>query len=172
MPSKDPSTLRAQRCRYAPKNTTPTLGRMTLGVLACALSVASVGCAAEVEPQQSSNRLFDGVEIQEQLNQDADAIFFVDLRQSQTYSFDQTQADIDFSHFVVQCPSMDFPVPMEDFAQTLGLSLDEEALTLWSSEFSPEGEHEIVHRSETIVFVECDDDGEDCVTYVWEIPDA
>ncbi len=141
---------------------------------ACALvgvlSVVGFGCAEDLEPQDTTNRVFDGVEIQQQLEGEPDATFFVDLREPQTYSFDQTEVDIEFSHFMVQCPSMDFPIPMEDFAQTLGISLEQDTLTLWSADFDLRLEN--TYRSETITEVECDDEGEDCVVYTWELPDA
>ncbi len=131
----------------------------------------------------TEHRIFDGVDIEVHLKEHPNATFFVDLREPQTYSFDQTEVDIEFSHFLVQSSSMDSPASMEDFAQSYGISLKEAVLTLWDSEFEPH--HGPVHRCGCDVM--CDDPGDpcwsemaqevvcgnlsdDCVTLVWGLP--
>ncbi len=136
--------------------------RAVRSVVVAGLSLAHVACAADVETDDPTTRRFDGAEIQQQLERDADAVFFVDLREARAYAFDQTDVDIDFSHFRVQSPAMDGPIPMEDFAQGLGLSLAADAWTMWSSEVEPA--YELVSRSAPLEEEEvCDAEGRDCV---------
>ncbi len=107
---------------------------------------------------ETAHNLFDGFDVEEQLEEDPDVTFFIDLREPQTYSFDQRQVDIDFSRFLVQSPSMDSPMRMENFAQGLGISLEEDVLTLWNSEF--DARYDSTHRCGGCAM--CDDPGDPC----------
>lgn len=69
---------------------------------------------------------FDGAEINAQLAENPDAVFFADVRNGTVVHFDQSEELIDLSNFIFQCPSMLIPVPMEDFLT--GLGVDEEIL--------------------------------------------
>ncbi len=134
-------------------------------VFAAAVSFSMLGCSGSAEPDSTfPTRVFEGLEVQDQLAEDPDALFFVDLREPQAFAFDQRDVAIDFSHFVVQCPSMEQPVPMEDFAQMLSFSLDAPAWTMWSAEFERSPHRSAILEEEWV----CNSDGKDCILIDWD----
>jgi hypothetical protein len=95
------------------------------------LSLMACGSEAD-EPDQELRTYFEGAEIADDLANDPNASFFVDLRTEDVYTFDQDDHSIDFAYFTVQCPSMARPMPMPDFAALLGLDLEEPYWTMQS----------------------------------------
>lgn len=102
--------------------------RLGLGLGLC---ISLTACIAEDDEPSADLRsvVFDGEEVAQTIAADPDAVFMVDLREPSTYLFDQRARAIDFDRFLVQCPSMLAPVPMDAFAEMLDLST---APTLWS----------------------------------------
>lgn len=68
--------------------------------------------------------VFDGAEVRDKLAADPDSRFFVDLTGSDRVRFVQEDVPLDFTNFLVQCPSMPHPIPMLDFASMVGIDLE------------------------------------------------
>lgn len=135
--------------------------------LALVLCPGLAACVAEEElgPEDLRSVVFDGEEVQAALAEDPDAVFFVDLREPSTYRFDQRVEPLAFEHFMVQCPSMPAPIPMEQFAAILELNT---AATLWTVEPAGEGfrDNEDPYQpdqGELDCGTQCDANGGDCV---------
>ncbi len=117
--------------------------------------------------------MFDGEDVAARLSADPEQRFFVDLREDVVYEFDQSEAEIDFSAFDLQCPSMRFPVELLGWMETgavLDTSLTQQT---WFSVARWEGTAEDSHRISGPPMMEeylgdgcwlhCDGGGEDCV---------
>lgn len=74
--------------------------------------------------------VFEGAEVRDQLAADPDAVLFVDLRGSSRVGFEQHDAPLDFSRLEVQGRGMAESVPMDEFADALGIDLRREEFTL------------------------------------------
>ncbi|MCA9708263.1 MAG: hypothetical protein KDK70_20600 [Myxococcales bacterium] len=81
-------------------------------LLVCAVGGPLACDVDEPTPDVERRIVFHADEIQDALDNDADAVFFVDLREPGTYVFEQPDAPIDRSHFVVQGPGMDYALPL------------------------------------------------------------
>jgi hypothetical protein len=96
----------------------------------------------EAPPSNVGDRdvYFDGVEVEATLAENPSVMFFADLRDENIVHFDQSEEAIDFSHFIVQCPSMPGPMMMDEYLD----SFEEEFYTQerWSirSTVDPDGE--------------------------------
>jgi hypothetical protein len=77
--------------------------------------------------------VFDGAEVRDELAANPAARFFVDLRGDSRVRFTQEDAPLDFTNFLVQCPSMPHPIPMTDFASLLDIDLDRREFSLQSA---------------------------------------
>ncbi len=75
--------------------------------------------------------VFEADQIAATIHANPDAVLFIDLREPVTYTFDQPDAPIELTNFVVQCPSMASPIPMHDFLDLL--DLDSELAGSWWS---------------------------------------
>ncbi|GEM_PF-5032591 len=110
-------------------------------ILAIAATSFVAGCADSeaVEDSEDSELrtiYFNAAEVNAEIAQNPDLVFFADIRDGAIVEFDQTEADFDFSHFVFQCPSMAAPVPMEGFMGTW--EGDAHHADLWKVESTPD----------------------------------
>ncbi len=133
--------------------TRPRLPLICLGLACLPLASSACNLASEALDDGDTQHLFRGAEVSETIAADPDALFFVDLREGALYAFDQVSPEA-FAHFIVQCPSMVQPLPMEDFAANMELDL---ALPQWSIE-SSEPSFRSDHCRER-----CDANGTDCI---------
>ncbi len=71
----------------------------------------------EASPSEPSSRdiYFDGAEIEAELNEHPNVMYFADLRNGNVVHFDQSEEPVDFSHFIVQCPTMPGPMMMDAY---------------------------------------------------------
>ncbi|MBL8944160.1 MAG: hypothetical protein JNK45_13470 [Myxococcales bacterium] len=109
--------------------------RRTTRILCTFLFTATGACVDDSGGPDLEDRdiVFDGAEIRARLAKDPTARSFVDLRGGSRVRFVQDPVPLDFTHFLVQCPSMPHPIPMTDFADLLGLDLERPEFTLQSA---------------------------------------
>ncbi|MGH1348613.1 MAG: hypothetical protein ACRBN8_44125 [Nannocystales bacterium] len=130
--------------------------RSFISTLGTIVALSATGCDDEAG---TPDTYFEGTEIADRVRADPDAIFVVDMKYGVGYEFDQRQETIDFSRFLIKCPSMDSLQPMEFFAQTIELDL---STPYW--EMGPAAEMPRSGNDEG--YWKCNEEGEDCLWHI------
>lgn len=98
--------------------TTPfTRAMLLLTSLVPLLATACDAGEPQGEQGEQVRTLFEGDEVQAELAANPDAVFFVDLTAGHTIAFDQRNVPLDYANFIVQCPTMLAPIPLDAFLQ-------------------------------------------------------
>ena len=130
------------------------------------LALPALACDHEPLPEgaDDSSRYFDGVDVADELAADSERVFFVDLSDGSTYTFDEVEEDIAFDHFIVRCPSMPQPIPMLDYFDIIGFEGHgtERAWTLRAVDGGDQ--FRVKERCEPFM---CDAYGNDCGEICW-----
>lgn len=90
----------------------------TIAAITLLLPLFSTACDGGVDEDGAAEQvrtLFEGDEVQAELAANPDAVFFVDLTSGHTIAFDQRNVALDYANFIVQCPTMIAPIPLEAF---------------------------------------------------------
>ena len=132
------------------------------------LTTFSLGLGACVSEESSDDELehvvFDGLEVAEIVAENPEATFFVDLGVGKVVHFDQAEESLDFSRFLVQCPSMAGPVPMDSWMRMMDLDETDSYWNLRSDLTASDEEFRAVADGPWGDCYEvCDSEGKDCV---------
>ena len=122
-----PWTLRRKHIPDRQMNT-----RISALLSSCCLLCVIAGCDGENNETSTELRAtnLDGQAFAAEIEAEPNTVFFVDLRDTNQYTFDQATTAIDWDHVVVQTMIMEHPMPMSTFAAQLGLDIDAPNWTL------------------------------------------
>ena len=129
-------------------------------ILACAVALSTSACFDDeaISDIELRHIYFDGDEVQQALAEDPDTVFFADLRVGNIVHFDKSSGDFDFDNFLVQCPSMATPIPMDYFVEVMNLDVAD--YTSWTVQSAETPKSDGFRAPDQV----CDDDDDgDCI---------